>query len=98
MDHFDTSLSVFETDQQFGIQTLHSLVDDTRKYFRERGVDLGSQLDEPAVEGNSWSSDRVAKLPAYVSSAPRDTQLLRLQNVLNEYREYLNREIDRGAI
>jgi hypothetical protein len=98
MDHLDTAISVFETDDAVGIQVPRALVAAAVTYFRDREVDLGEPIRLEPQRDDSLSGEQLLRLPALLGTGDHDAQMMQLQAVANGFRDYIEKEGGRGAL
>jgi hypothetical protein len=91
-------MSIFETNTECGIRVPANLVGAARAYFHDRRIELAGPVRIGAIGQQLGQDSGLVTLSAVVHGEDREKKVMALQNVLNESREYIDRETGRGAI
>lgn len=85
-------ISVFETDSSWGIRVPSSLANHARGYFHDRRIELKDPVEMGLSQLSQNRGSTILTIPAIDNGGDREKQIMVLHNVLNEFREYLDRE------
>jgi len=98
MTHLDQLITVYDSAANMGITCPVAYAAEAQDFFRQHDLFLGEPREESTVPVDEFTANNVVRLPMVASSDDAEQELQKLHNLTTKFREYIRRDVDRGAI
>jgi hypothetical protein len=98
MRHLDQLITAYDSATEMGITCPAAYATEAQRFFQKHELLLGEPREESPPRAATLTSDSVVRLPMVMSSDDAKKELQKLQNLVLKFREYVQREVDRGPM